>query len=110
MSTVSISIIGPFAHGSEEQQEARVDAFSPILVYIRCQYHSKPEISAIADLRDASYHFLQPIRFGHCDVVWTPVSHKNILDDILHAIHRLPKGFRRTVAKRKIMRTGSSVV
>jgi hypothetical protein len=32
MSAVSASIIGPFAHGSEEQQEARVDAFSPILV------------------------------------------------------------------------------
>jgi len=42
-----------FPSDSEEQQEARVDAFSPVLVYIRSQCH-KPETAVIAHLRDAS--------------------------------------------------------
>jgi len=97
MSAASLSLIGPFAHSSEGRQEARIDAPSPVLV---CILSDKYVTAGISHLRDAPQH-IHPVRFGYCDGVRAPVSHKNILEDILHAIHRLLKGLGKLLQNKK---------
>lgn len=88
----------PFPHSTRKHMQAGVDTVSPPILII--SVHSQQFIVKIRERQryktyaDCPHQFLQPLEFSWSGGMYCiPISHEDVLQNVLRTIHRLRCGY-----------------